>query len=75
MFSFYNLVLCEQDLEKENSEEENVKLTKGEQKPSAQRGGPSSNVDKAKGSKKRVMHQSLERKNLVRRGRKRGLRK
>jgi hypothetical protein len=52
MFSFYNSVLCERDLEKENSEEETVQLTKGKQKPSTERGGPSSDVDKAKGRKK-----------------------
>ena len=68
-------MLCKQDLEKENSKEETVQLTKGEQKPNTQRGGLSSNMDKTKGSKKRIMHQSLERKNLVRRKRERGLRK
>jgi hypothetical protein len=53
MFSFYNLVLCEQDLEKKNSEDETVQLTKGKHKPSTKRGGPSSDVDKAKGRKKK----------------------
>jgi hypothetical protein len=51
MFSFYNSVLCEQTLEKMNSEDETVQLTKGQQKPSTERGGPSSDVDKAKGRK------------------------
>jgi hypothetical protein len=50
MFSFYNLVLCEQDLEKKNSEDETVQLTKGKHKPSTKRGGPSSVVDKEKGN-------------------------
>jgi hypothetical protein len=49
MFSFYNSVLYEQTLEKMNSEDEAVQLTKGQQKPSTERGGPSSDVDKAKG--------------------------
>jgi hypothetical protein len=53
MFSCYNLVLCEQDLEKENSEEETVQLTEGKQKPSTERSGPSFDVDKTKGSKKK----------------------
>jgi hypothetical protein len=38
-------------LEKENFEEETIQLSKGKQKPSTQRGGPSFDVDKAKGSK------------------------
>jgi hypothetical protein len=53
MFSFYNSVLCEQDLEKMNSKDKTIQLTKGQQKPSTERGGPSSNVDKAKGRKKK----------------------
>jgi hypothetical protein len=68
-----NLVLCEQDSEKENSEEEIVQLSKGKQKPSTQRGGPSFDVDKTKGSKKKVRHQSLGRENLVGRGRELGV--
>jgi hypothetical protein len=62
-----NLVLCEQDSEKENSEEEIVQLSKGKQKPST------FDVDKTKGSKKKVRHQSLGRENLVGRGRELGV--
>jgi hypothetical protein len=40
-------------LEKENFEDETVQLTKDKQKPSTERSGPSSDVDKAKGSKKK----------------------
>jgi hypothetical protein len=46
-------VLYEQDLEKENFEEETVQLSKGKHKSSIQRDGPSFDVDKAKGSKKK----------------------
>jgi hypothetical protein len=53
MFFFKNPVLCEQDSKKKNFEEENVQLSKDKQKPSIQRGGPSFDVDKAKGSKKK----------------------
>jgi hypothetical protein len=47
-------VLYEQDSEKENSEEGTIQLSKGKQKPSTQRGGPSFDVDKAKGNKKKT---------------------
>jgi hypothetical protein len=50
---FKNLVFCEQDSKKKNFEEETVQLNKGKQKPSIQRDGPSFDVDKAKGSKKK----------------------
>jgi hypothetical protein len=73
MFFFKNPVLCEQDSKKKNFEEENVQLSKDKQKPSIQRGGPSFDVDKTKGSKKKVRHQSLGRENLVGRGRELGV--